>query len=362
MPTSSSSSSSSSNSSSSSSTSSHLLTPLPLFPPPLNSALDRLYNASLSVTTLEEELQSLANLQCLAVPGVEVLSGVQSQLKAFDLTPHSDNDDGNDADDDLDIGSLETRRHQGVRDMGPTSLMEEAMWDRDCDGQEVSRPRGIKHLRYFILDCRPHEDFVRYQVATSMHLDPNLLENVVEGEMIVEQLKAMSGSHFCLLGSNGNGSLKDHKTDPVGRFVKLFLQHGFSHISVLKGGMPACQQLIADMHRHRRVKSASIGGLIVMSRGGSLDEENQDKKSNVLRRWFTSRNSSSSTVKSDIGGGRGSSSNSRPSSPTSDRPNRKSRPGSNSTSRDSDSHPRQPRRSSKGAKSQGVDRKSSDLR
>jgi len=324
------------------------------------SALDRLYNATLSISTLEDELQWLANLSCLTVGGAEVLGGVQRQLKAFDLAPHSDNDDGNDADDDDDDeGESDVLKSHLV---GRELPLEETMWDFDDEAPLTSRPVPIKELRYFILDCRPHEDFVRYQLATSMHLDPKLLDNVAEGEMIVEQLKAMTGSHFCLLGSNGNGALKDHDHDPVSRFVKLFLKHGFCHISVVLGGMPACERLISEGHKHRRVKSNSLGGLMVMSRG-SMDEEAHDKKSSMLKRWFSSRNNSSSSTTSksvDTGGGRGSS---RPSSPSPDRP-RRSRPGSfnSSISKESKSQHKHPRRSTKGSKKNRLDRRSSDLR
>ncbi|CAF4042349.1 unnamed protein product [Rotaria magnacalcarata] len=102
---------------------------------------------------------------------------------------------------------------------------------------------GKEGVRYFIVDCRPAEQYNSKHLYTAFHLDANLLlEDPKEFGGTVDALRATQkhsieagatagGDHLCFMGSG-----RDEEDKYVRMVVAYFLRRNIKYISIASGG------------------------------------------------------------------------------------------------------------------------------
>lgn len=106
-------------------------------------------------------------------------------------------------------------------------------------------------VRFFLVDCRPVEQFNYGHLPTAFHLDYNLMLNEPEAfrtamsGLLRAQKSAIdanaSGEHLCFLGSGRNQ--EDQFTHMV---IANFLQKGTQYVSMLSGGYDAIHDYFGE--------------------------------------------------------------------------------------------------------------------
>ena len=136
-------------------------------------------------------------------------------------------------------------------------------------------------LKFFILDCRPIEQYEAGHLPCAYHLDPDLLLHPADLSERIDSLTSMKGCHFCFLGEGGeapgttaaaaaaaaqqngfdgrNGaagtpssaaaaaaatSPASQSAAAVRALLLAFLKRGFKYLSRCEGGYAACHALI----------------------------------------------------------------------------------------------------------------------
>ncbi|CAG5115951.1 unnamed protein product [Candidula unifasciata] len=106
-------------------------------------------------------------------------------------------------------------------------------------------------VRYFVVDCRPAEQYNSEHLTTAFHLDSSLmLQNPEEFSVAVQalftaQAQAMSagsaaaGEHLCFLGSG-----REEEDQYINMVVANILQRGKQYVSIAKGGYPGMSESI----------------------------------------------------------------------------------------------------------------------
>jgi len=108
-------------------------------------------------------------------------------------------------------------------------------------------------VRYFIIDCRPAEQYNASHYATAFHLDANLmLDDPTEFNQSVEALltaqkqainsgSVAGGQHLCFMGSG-----RDDEDKYVNMVVSNFLQRKINFVSLALGGYEELEKTIED--------------------------------------------------------------------------------------------------------------------
>ncbi|CAF4926554.1 unnamed protein product [Rotaria sp. Silwood1] len=112
---------------------------------------------------------------------------------------------------------------------------------------------GTAGVRYFIVDCRPAEQYNSRHLYTAFHLDSNLLlEDPKEFGGAVDALLATQkqaieagstagGEHLCFMGSG-----RDEEDKYVRMVVAYFLRRNIKYVSVASGGYRVLAKAIED--------------------------------------------------------------------------------------------------------------------
>ncbi|KAL5020397.1 hypothetical protein ScPMuIL_003289 [Solemya velum] len=112
---------------------------------------------------------------------------------------------------------------------------------------------GGDGVRYFVVDCRPAEQYNAGHLPTAFHLDANLMLqnpeefNTAVHTLIAQQKQALSagsaagGEHLCFMGSG-----REEEDQYVHMVVANFLQKNHQYISVARGGYSALHQVLLD--------------------------------------------------------------------------------------------------------------------
>ncbi|XP_045207764.1 TBC1 domain family member 23-like [Mercenaria mercenaria] len=116
---------------------------------------------------------------------------------------------------------------------------------------QANSPAGGDGVRYFVVDCRPAEQYNSGHLPTAMHLDANLMlqnpeefNTAVQGLFSAQQQAILAGSaaggeHLCFVGSG-----RDEEDQYVNMVVANFLQKHQQYISVARGGYAALHHLL----------------------------------------------------------------------------------------------------------------------
>ncbi|RHY28437.1 hypothetical protein DYB32_005978 [Aphanomyces invadans] len=126
-------------------------------------------------------------------------------------------------------------------------------------------PNGLALL---LLDCRPFSAFQDFHFSLSYHIDPDVLASPEAFNVLLDGFGRMKECHFCFLGDSSIAQQRVSSDDPatsasassngpvspsgdcdmhVTRFVLLFLQHGFQHVSKVQGGIEALRAEVAAL-------------------------------------------------------------------------------------------------------------------
>ncbi|KAG5674994.1 hypothetical protein PVAND_004935 [Polypedilum vanderplanki] len=106
-------------------------------------------------------------------------------------------------------------------------------------------------VRFFLVDCRPVDQYNAGHLATAFHLDANLMltepasfQTAVQG-LLRAQKSAIdanaSGEHLCFLGS---GRIEEDSITHM--IVAFFLQKSMQYVSILSGGFAAIHDYFGD--------------------------------------------------------------------------------------------------------------------
>nr|XP_057929856.1 TBC1 domain family member 23 isoform X1 [Doryrhamphus excisus] len=110
-------------------------------------------------------------------------------------------------------------------------------------------------VRFFVVDCRPAEQYNAGHLSTAFHLDSDLmLQNPSEFALSVKSLleaqkqslesgSIASGEHLCFMGSG-----REEEDMYMNMVLAHFLQKNKEYVSIAKGGFMALQQHLVDMN------------------------------------------------------------------------------------------------------------------
>ncbi|KAG7276296.1 hypothetical protein CRUP_015619, partial [Coryphaenoides rupestris] len=110
-------------------------------------------------------------------------------------------------------------------------------------------------VRFFVVDCRPAEQYNAGHLSTAFHLDSDLmLQNPSEFALSVKSLleaqkqslesgSVASGEHLCFMGSG-----REEEDMYMNMVLAHFLQKNREYVSIAKGGFMALQQHLVDMN------------------------------------------------------------------------------------------------------------------
>ncbi|KAK6173494.1 hypothetical protein SNE40_016935 [Patella caerulea] len=118
---------------------------------------------------------------------------------------------------------------------------------------QANQQTGEDCVRYFLVDCRPAEQYNSGHLPTAFHLDANLmLQNPVEfntaihglfaaQQMAIAAESVAGGEHLCFMGSG-----REEEDQYVNMVVANFLQKGHQYISSTRGGYTALHDVLKD--------------------------------------------------------------------------------------------------------------------
>ncbi|XP_041647190.1 TBC1 domain family member 23 isoform X2 [Cheilinus undulatus] len=110
-------------------------------------------------------------------------------------------------------------------------------------------------VRFFVVDCRPAEQYNAGHLSTAFHLDSDLmLQNPSEFALSVKSLleaqkqslesgSIASGEHLCFMGSG-----REEEDMYMNMVLAHFLQKNKEYVSIAKGGFMALQKHLVDMN------------------------------------------------------------------------------------------------------------------
>ncbi|XP_043097077.1 TBC1 domain family member 23 isoform X5 [Puntigrus tetrazona] len=165
------------------------------------------------------------------------------------------------------------------------------------------QPEGV---RFFVVDCRPAEQYNAGHLSTAFHLDSDLmLHNPSEFALSVKSLleaqkqslesgSVASGEHLCFMGSG-----REEEDMYMNMVLAHFLQKNKEFVSIAKGGFMALQQHLADINVEgpdnvyvHWIVSTSGSHSSLSSADGELNADGKGVKSLVNKMTFALKSKS----------------------------------------------------------------------
>ncbi|XP_061188960.1 TBC1 domain family member 23-like [Saccostrea echinata] len=112
---------------------------------------------------------------------------------------------------------------------------------------------GGDGVRYFVVDCRPADQYNSGHLRTAFHLDANLMlqnprefSTAVQALLAAQQQSISSGSvaggeHLCFIGSG-----REEEDQYVHMVIANFLQKHYQYVSFAKGGYQSLHEILKD--------------------------------------------------------------------------------------------------------------------
>ncbi|XP_042209503.1 TBC1 domain family member 23-like [Homarus americanus] len=119
-----------------------------------------------------------------------------------------------------------------------------------CDMLQAP-PEDIEQVRFFLIDCRPSDQYNAGHLPNAFHLDSSLMlqhqalfQTAVQGLFMAQRQAVASetpgcGQHLCFVGSG-----REQEDQYVHMVVASFLQHNTQYVSLAKGGYHAIHDLL----------------------------------------------------------------------------------------------------------------------
>ncbi|XP_075676094.1 TBC1 domain family member 23 [Dermatophagoides pteronyssinus] len=111
------------------------------------------------------------------------------------------------------------------------------------------------NLRYFVVDCRPPDQYNNGHLLTAFHLDCSLMLNdpsvfatavqalLASQKQAIEANAIAGGEHLCFIGSG-----RDDTDDYIHMVISSFLQKHHKYVSYLYGGFEVLHKTIMEKH------------------------------------------------------------------------------------------------------------------
>ncbi|CAH1795914.1 unnamed protein product [Owenia fusiformis] len=148
--------------------------------------------------------------------------------------------------------------------------------------------QGSDGVRYFVVDCRPAEQYNSGHLPTAFHLDANLmLQNPTEFGTAVQALcttqkqaiaagSVAGGEHLCFMGSG-----REEEDQYVNMVVANFLQKNSQYVSVARGGYSALhhalrEQLSQGLLDHHAKTCIMCNPETALASGGNETDTSED--------------------------------------------------------------------------------------
>eukprot|EP00794_Sanderia_malayensis_P011174 gene11174-12349_t len=108
-------------------------------------------------------------------------------------------------------------------------------------------------IHYFLVDCRPADQYNSGHLPTAFHLDANLMLQAPDEfatavqalfssqQQAIEAKSAAGGEHLCFMGSG-----REAEDQYVNMVVANFLQRGTYFVGIVRGGYSAIHDMVAD--------------------------------------------------------------------------------------------------------------------
>ncbi|GFN99365.1 TBC1 domain family member 23 [Plakobranchus ocellatus] len=156
-------------------------------------------------------------------------------------------------------------------------------------------------VRFFVVDCRPAEQYNSEHLTTAFHLDANLmLQSPEEFSYAVQALfaaqaqalaagSAAAGEHLCFLGSG-----REEEDQYVNMVVANILQKGKQYVSTAKGGYPALHNIL------KATSENGVSDLVASHEGTETKNSNGGDSQAVLRNGREGEASTSKYFSKDI--------------------------------------------------------------
>ncbi|KAL0267136.1 UNVERIFIED_CONTAM: hypothetical protein PYX00_009489 [Menopon gallinae] len=164
-----------------------------------------------------------------------------------------------------------------------TSELVENAWELEFLDESVE---SIERVRFFLVDCRPAEQYNAGHLPTAFHLDCNLMIqepsafNVAVQGLLSAQKQSIAansnagGKHLCFLGSG-----RDEEDQYTHMVVASFLQKNTQYISMLTGGYEAIHEYFGnDMsdcledHDHKKCLVCTEQSSSAVKKSGSVNQ------------------------------------------------------------------------------------------
>ncbi|MCL4125486.1 UNVERIFIED_CONTAM: hypothetical protein GTU68_054757 [Idotea baltica] len=127
-----------------------------------------------------------------------------------------------------------------------------------CEIVEATTAADIEQVGFFLVDCRPSEQYNAGHLPNALHLDSNLMlqqpvsfQTAVQGLFMAQRQAVASGTpgcgkHLCFIGSG-----REAEDQYVHMVVASFLQRNTQYVSLAKGGYQGIAMFHAFTHKSR---------------------------------------------------------------------------------------------------------------
>ncbi|XP_072049181.1 TBC1 domain family member 23-like isoform X2 [Amphiura filiformis] len=180
--------------------------------------------------------------------------------------------------------------------------------------QAIQHGQG-ENVTYFVVDCRPAEQYNRSHLATAFHLDANLMlqqptefasavKALLEAQrQAIEAESQAAGEHLCFMGSG-----REEEDQYLHMIVANFLQKKIQYVSIAAGGYTALLKLL-EKEAASGVSDPALKSCIVSqtepansddSGIGDSPHKLSDKGAALVGRLTTTLKSKSATVKDSV--------------------------------------------------------------
>ncbi|GFY50129.1 TBC1 domain family member 23 [Trichonephila inaurata madagascariensis] len=164
--------------------------------------------------------------------------------------------------------------------------------------------KGDRNIKYFVVDCRPANQYNSGHLSTAFHLDASLMlrEPAAFGTAVEALFAAKkqanvvgsvaAGEHICFMGSG-----REEEDLYVHMVVASFLQKHEHYISLAQGGYEALHKIIPSNDINVVLASHCAKSCIVCASQNSVNGDSQEKEISIFDQLATVVKSRSNIVK-----------------------------------------------------------------
>lgn len=178
--------------------------------------------------------------------------------------------------------SIDSREYETIKEAGCLFVSAEELVRHGA----AKSPAAEDAVRYFLLDCRPLEQYESGHLGSAFHIDPKLVDDKDALEKKVQEFASVKSCnlHFCFISS------EDEENRAQRAFLNdFFLERRFQYVSNCQGGYEACHALVAasngtfELVDHKRNKCLCCNGTRVAKPSQRKSASGRDKFLSSMR-------------------------------------------------------------------------------